>query len=420
MKGKILLVAGLLFASFILLAPVSHAEIEWSKTEPVQKVTIDGVEYGWKKLPLENKCAIVHIKVKKTKKTIKIPSSITGYEVAYLGCHDKKNNLWGEDYTNYPEMGNMVEARANTIVIPDSVEKMGEGTFSMVRGLKKVVLSDSLESLPKDVFSNCVNLRHVVLGEDTRHIGANAFWETPELEKIDVQKGNLYFTVMSGYLLGNGESEIVLAIPNVKEGEIPNTVSKIKPLAFWNTSRSKIQIPETVTNIYPQGLSTKKTVEVSVSDKNSVYGTDQNSIYKKETGCLVGNVVKDGVMDVHSWKVTVVDGLISTIGGKPSVIRYPITLVRLKKHWTQCASVVEFRTLIPPSIVEENDDCFASIYVYPEVASIQYEDVLEKADALVNPKNDQVAKKQLKKYNVWELVDQITDYYESCFDSSKK
>ncbi len=75
-------------------------------------------------------------------------------------------------------------SRIDTIVFPDTLKELGEGSFQECSMLKSVALPDSLEVIGYKAFSECKVLSHIRLPENLNEIRPYAFEKCPKLKQI--------------------------------------------------------------------------------------------------------------------------------------------------------------------------------------------------------------------------------------------
>ena len=85
-------------------------------------------------------------------------------------------------------LGNSVfeGAAIEILVIPDSLETMGEGCFTGCDKLKKAVIGNGLTEVSRSTFMNCNALTDITLGENITRINAHAFSGCSQLTKINI------------------------------------------------------------------------------------------------------------------------------------------------------------------------------------------------------------------------------------------
>lgn len=65
-----------------------------------------------------------------------------------------------------------------SLIIPDSVKKIGSQAFEGFRALTNVTFGNSVTIIGKRAFSNCIGLTNVILPNSLTHIGEGAFYNT--------------------------------------------------------------------------------------------------------------------------------------------------------------------------------------------------------------------------------------------------
>ena len=74
--------------------------------------------------------------------------------------------------------------RLKEVVIPDSVEELGKGSFVRT-SLERVRLSSNIKEIPTECFASC-KLREVVIPEGVEQIADGAFSENPLLKQVSL------------------------------------------------------------------------------------------------------------------------------------------------------------------------------------------------------------------------------------------
>ena len=75
------------------------------------------------------------------------------------------------------------------IILPESIEEIGERAFYNCRKLRRVVLPGSLRTIGDSAFSNCVLLTEINLPKSIVSIGENVFSGCEELEEVSLPDG---------------------------------------------------------------------------------------------------------------------------------------------------------------------------------------------------------------------------------------
>lgn len=102
---------------------------------------------------------------------IDIPSMIEGFPVKKIA---------GEAFE---ENDKLME-----VVIPDSVDEIGNKAFAKMPYLSNVVLSANIKTLEVQMFRECPQLKTVVLSDSVTEIGAGAFYKCENLKNINMPK----------------------------------------------------------------------------------------------------------------------------------------------------------------------------------------------------------------------------------------
>ncbi len=132
-----------------------------------------------------------------------------------------------------------------------SAKTIGDYAFSLCSNLESVGFSDNLETIGDEAFkSTC--LSEVSIPSAVSNIGERAF-ETNQIEKINVDENNQYYTSIDGVLFNKSETEII-DYPNYTQAEsyaVPQSVTSIGEYAFGGDipSLKTVIIPDTVTEI---------------------------------------------------------------------------------------------------------------------------------------------------------------------------
>ena len=71
-----------------------------------------------------------------------------------------------------------------SVVLPDTMQGIGDGAFQMCKGLTSVVMTGGFFHIRKGVFSGCERLAHVVLPDGLQSVGAAAFQGCVDLKSV--------------------------------------------------------------------------------------------------------------------------------------------------------------------------------------------------------------------------------------------
>ena len=187
------------------------------------------------------------------------------------------------------------------LIIPDTVETIGDSAFFDNFSIHTVYLGKNVKTIGSGAFSNTqiVNLhmgekvetigdyafigglfRNVELPNTVTSIGVGAFQGCNNLDKF-VASGK-YTTLDNGNLLMDGTTIVAFAPAGISEYNIPNGVEVISTSVFELTKITSINIPNTVTTIMQSAFSqcvnlTSVTIPNSVTDlENHVFSGCSN------------------------------------------------------------------------------------------------------------------------------------------------
>ena len=132
-------------------------------------------------------------------------------------------------------------------VIPETVKKIGIGVFSNCKALETVGISSSMVEIPPHTFEECTKLKNIEWGTNINKIGYAAFRRCESLTEIIIPEG---VTNFSGERYYSVNAETFLGCKRLKKVVLPETVTKINGWAFeYCESLVDINIPKKLTSI---------------------------------------------------------------------------------------------------------------------------------------------------------------------------
>ena len=150
-----------------------------------------------------------------------IPSNVDGYKVIRLGA-------WSFHKT-----------RLINVIIPPSVNSIGDGIFDFCRKLNSINIPEGVEVIPRLAFSSCGSLSTIKLPSTINQINDYAFDGCSRLSSIDIPEGVEE--------ISEGAFRFCSSLSSI---HLPSTLKRIKKEAFERcTSLSTILIPEGVQEI---------------------------------------------------------------------------------------------------------------------------------------------------------------------------
>ncbi|MDE5671142.1 MAG: leucine-rich repeat protein [Eubacterium sp.] len=149
-----------------------------------------------------------------------------------------------------------------SIVIPDSVLQIKNGSFYWLINLESIKFSKNITELPDRVLGLCSSLESIVIPDNVTAIGESAFAGCKSLKSVAIpdsvtsMEGRIFqeCTSLEEIVLPNGLKEIPYAAfdgcTNLKKVIIPDSVTEIVKDAFKDcTSLESIEIPDSVIQI---------------------------------------------------------------------------------------------------------------------------------------------------------------------------
>ena len=197
-------------------------------------------------------------------KDIKLPSNLTVLS----------DSLFGADANlEYITFGDA--EKTDTVIIPETVQKIGNYVFMNCEKIKNIKLPSNLKSIGKTCFQGCISLTGLFIPQSVESIGGGIFGDCDALQSVEIEDENNNFIFKDGILYDVKNGILVSAVNslipekvivdectktidysafadcnNLYEIEIPQGVVNIGEKAFARLDNLKnIDIPDSVTNI---------------------------------------------------------------------------------------------------------------------------------------------------------------------------
>ncbi len=160
-----------------------------------------------------------------------------------------------------------------SIDIPSQVTAIGEGAFSE-SGLTELTIPSQIISIADWAFSG-TQLGEITIPANVTSIGSGVFIECYNLSEINVNPANTHFSSETGVLY-NADKTILLIYPSAKSGEftVPDGVQTIAAEAFFGCDYlTHVSIPQSVTLIDKQAfIYCGELTKASIKSNDAVFG----------------------------------------------------------------------------------------------------------------------------------------------------
>ena len=179
-------------------------------------------------------------------KKVTIPSTVTsiGYDT-FLGCTSLENIVVDAENKNYISEDGILFDKDKTELIQYPAAKAGVS----------YTVPSTVSKIDGCTFKYTQNIKIINVPQQTTSIAAGAFGKSSNLEAINVDENNLYYTSDNGVLFNKDKSELV-AYPSGKSDTsytVPESVTYIQAQAFSGcTNLTSVSLTD---NVYDMGSS---------------------------------------------------------------------------------------------------------------------------------------------------------------------
>ena len=174
-------------------------------------------------------------------KEIKLPSNLTVLS----------DSLFGADANlEYITFGDA--EKTDTVIIPETVQKMGNYVFMNCEKIKNIKLPSNLKSIGKTCFQGCISLTGLFIPQSVESIGGGIFGDCDALQSVEIEDENNNFIFKDGILYDVKNGILVSAVNSlISEKVIVDECTKtIDYYAFADCDNLyEIEIPQGVVNI---------------------------------------------------------------------------------------------------------------------------------------------------------------------------
>ncbi len=207
---------------------------------------------------------------------VTVPETIDGHTVSEIGTLAFAGGIFEDEYFDFI----IDKDQITSVVLPETVKKIGAFAFEYNTSLVSVDLPDAVEVIPSSAFERCHSLENVDWPANLKAIGPMAFYGCKGLTDIQLPEG----------LVRIG-SNAIANCKNLKSVSLPETLESIGYYAFYEDSKlESISIPDSVTELgdgafmYCEALEEAKLpADIEVIPENLFWGTNLNGIDIPET-----------------------------------------------------------------------------------------------------------------------------------------
>ena len=142
-------------------------------------------------------------------------------------------------------------AELESIIIPSSVKKIGDGAFRLCDNLSRVKITKGVTEIGNYAFEYCDSLKSITIPESVTSIGEASFFCTG-LTNIEVAEDNLCYSSENGVLFDKLKTHLIcFPCERLSESyEIPEGVKVIDSYAFSDSSNlTNVTMPDSLTKI---------------------------------------------------------------------------------------------------------------------------------------------------------------------------
>ena len=278
-------------------------------------------------------------------------------------------------------------ATLETVILPESITKIGERAFQNCTNLKSINFPGKLTTIEDWAFAGCSALESISLPNSLTTIGGNVFRECSSLTSVVIPDSVTYIGMASfidcsslkSAVLGRGMTQTARYMfgncTSLESVVIPETITTLFNYTFYNTGFKSFTIPQSVTKIGSYLFeSSKSLTEVTIHDKVTEIG---NAAFNK---CSALTAIYS--MPIIPYTIGATD-VFKTNNAETKIYVPSGSVKAYKSLWTQYENLIVADSAIPaPSEVVINyTTTDANPLQFPENSDI----VVRDAGTLVLP-----------------------------------
>lgn len=223
--------------------------------------------------------------------TITVTGRISGKDISFIRDSlaakvidlSKANIVTGPGayYSNYTTEDNIIGTRmfyninANTIILPETANKIGNNAFYQSSNLTKVIIGNEVTTIGNYAFSGCTSLERITIPASVTDIGRNTFKECPIV--CVICEGETPATLTSKTFDSGTITNATLVVPT------ETAIETYKAANVWKTFGTIISYDQYLTNITPA----TENITVKVKDGKIIISEETETTIYTITGKLV-------------------------------------------------------------------------------------------------------------------------------------
>ena len=215
------------------------------------------------------------------------------------------SDLDGEDLKSASKMKNVKE-----IVLPDTVERLEEGSFSGVKNLEKINLPDGIKSLTPYLFYGCYHICEF------------------GLEGI-----NSHYKNENDFIIKKSTGDILYAPLGLSNMKVPEGVRTLPKYFLRYSSVKKISLPKSLASIGNYALDGPELESISLDEGNKKYKERMGCIVTSNEKRLVAVASETGIISIPEKVTSLGAGISMGKRGSLKRILIPKSVKKLKKGW---------------------------------------------------------------------------------------
>ena len=229
-------------------------------------------------------------------KSVVIPDSVEYIgDRAFFGCDALESITLPK---NLKEIGDYAISSCDVlkeIIIPEGVEKIGNEAFSSNRALQRVSLPEGIKEWGSGLFSNCYELSDVVLPSDMTEIPDGMFFATRKLTTVNIPDS----------VKKIGES--AFRSSEITDIVLPEGIEIIEDYAFESAVKLKtLNLPDGLTYIGEEAFESSSIETLVIPESvETIWGWTFNCCYHLQSITFLGNAPKIEISSYESYDDTI-------------------------------------------------------------------------------------------------------------------